>query len=52
MMAAARLPARSDPTNNQFDRPTASSNLILYTGDEVPQWKGNVLVAALAGKNL
>ncbi|WP_276311994.1 PQQ-dependent sugar dehydrogenase [Variovorax beijingensis] len=28
----------------------APSNLILYTGDQFPAWKGNVFVGALAGK--
>lgn len=28
----------------------APSNLILYTGDQFPEWKGSVLVGALAGK--
>lgn len=28
----------------------APSNLILYTGDQFPQWKGNVFVGTLAGK--
>lgn len=34
-----------------WDRPSiAPSNLILYTGEAVPQWKGSVLIGALAGQ--
>lgn len=30
----------------------APSNLILYTGNQFPQWKGNVFVGTLAGKSV
>ncbi|MCL4184085.1 MAG: sorbosone dehydrogenase family protein [Burkholderiaceae bacterium] len=34
-----------------WDKPgIAPSNLILYTGDQFPEWKGSVFVGALAGR--
>lgn len=41
------------PPLTHWDRPSiAPSNLILYTGERLPQWKGNLLVGALAGTAL
>lgn len=40
-----------EPPLAHWGRPgIAPSNLILYTGDQFPQWKGNVLVGTLAGR--
>jgi len=42
-----------EPPLTHWGRPAiAPSNLIVYTGDQMPQWKGNVFVGTLAGKAL
>lgn len=42
-----------EPPLVHWGRPgIAPSNLILYSGEQFPQWKGSVLVGALAGKGV
>lgn len=43
-------PGMQDPLTH-WGRPSiAPSNLILYTGDQFPEWKGSVFVGALGGR--
>ncbi|TNF45232.1 PQQ-dependent sugar dehydrogenase, partial [bacterium] len=35
-----------------WDPSIAPSGMAFYTGDEIPSWKGNLLVGALAGRML